>query len=100
MAADALNRSFVEKIYELLVMANRSQLNGQAELFCFDIFRAFQSLRRQFKRPRDNERDRKSDYNCQHDQSHRPVRNFEERKNLRRNLTSSQPTTAYATATL
>jgi hypothetical protein len=59
MAADALNRCFVERIYEVLVAANRSQLKLQAELFSFDIFRAFQSLRSQFKGLRDNEPDGK-----------------------------------------
>jgi hypothetical protein len=40
MAADALNRCFVKRIYDVLVMANRSQLNSQAELFClaYDSF--------------------------------------------------------------
>ena len=51
-----------------------------------DVFRALQSLRSQFKRPRDHERDRKPNHNCEHDQSHRPVWNFEERKNLCSNL--------------
>ena len=51
-----------------------------------DIFRAFQSLRRQFKCPRDHERDRKADYNRQHDETHSPVRNFEKWKNLCSNL--------------
>ena len=72
-------------------MANRSQLNGQAELFCFGIFRAFQSFRRQFKRPRDNERDGKPDNDCEHDKAHCPIRNFEKRKNLGGNL-NGQPT--------
>ena len=80
MAADALNRSFVEKIYEWTRIANRSQLNGQAEDFCFDIFRAFESFRSQLEGPRDNERDRKSNNNCEHDESHGPIGNFKNGK--------------------
>ena len=44
------------------------------------------SFRREFKRPGENERNRKSDHNHQDNEAHRPIRNFEERKDLRRNL--------------
>ena len=55
------------------------------------VFRAFQSFRRQFKRPRDNERDGKPDDNCEHNKAHCPIRNFEKRKDLGGNL-NEQPT--------
>src|SRR6266487_2411046 len=51
-----------------------------------DIFCAFDSFRREFKRPGDYERDRKSDNEQQHHKTHGPIRNFEERKNLTRYL--------------
>src|SRR6478752_3867378 len=51
-----------------------------------DIFRSLDSFRRQFKCPGDNERDWESDRNHYDDQSHDPVRNLQERKDLRRNL--------------
>jgi len=38
MAADALNKCFLNRTYEVLVMANRSQLNRQAELFCLAYY--------------------------------------------------------------
>ena len=56
-----------------------------------DIFRAFQSFRRQFERPGDNERDGKSDDDCEHNKAHCPIRNLEKRENLRGDL-NQQPT--------
>jgi hypothetical protein len=76
---------------EQMFLANRSQLNGHAELFCFDIFRAFQSMRSQFKGPRGNERDGKSDNDCEHNKAHCPIRNLEKREDLGGNL-NEQPT--------
>ena len=55
------------------------------------VFRAFQSFRRQFKRPGDNERDGKSDDDCEHNKAHCPIRNFEKREDLGGNL-NEQPT--------
>jgi len=54
------------------------------------VFRAFQSFRRQFERPRDNERDWKSDDDCEHNKEHGPIRNFEKREDLGGNL-NQQP---------
>src|SRR6266536_1934685 len=51
-----------------------------------DIFRALDSFRREFKRPGKNHRHGKSDNEQQHYKTHRPIRNFEERKNLTRDL--------------
>src|SRR5712692_7782579 len=51
-----------------------------------DIFRALDSFRREFECPGKNQRHRKSDNEQQHDQTHCPVRNFKERKNLTRDL--------------
>ena len=51
-----------------------------------DIFCALDSFRRQFKRPGKNQRHGKSDNQQQHDKPHRPIWNFEERKNLTRYL--------------
>src|SRR4029453_9525335 len=56
-----------------------------------DIFRSLDPFRRQFKCPSDNERDWESDRDEDDDQSHDPVRNLEEWKNLRRDL-NYQPT--------
>src|SRR6266481_4919754 len=50
------------------------------------IFRALDSFRRQLKRPGKNHRHGKSDNEQQHHKTHRPIRNFEERKNLTRYL--------------
>src|SRR6266536_545453 len=47
-----------------------------------DIFRALDSFRREFKCPGKNQRHGKSDNEQQHHKPHRPIRNFEERKNL------------------
>jgi len=55
-----------------------------------DIFRALQTFGGELERPRDNERDGKSDYDHEHDQSDRPIRNFKKRKDLRCNL-NEQP---------
>src|SRR6266566_8579590 len=49
-------------------------------------FSALNSSRRQFKRPRDYQRNRKSDNEQQHHKTHGPIWNFEERKNLTRDL--------------
>jgi hypothetical protein len=51
-----------------------------------DIFRSLQSLRRQFRRPRKNEGNRKSEDQEQNDEPHCPIGDFEERKNLTRHL--------------
>jgi len=56
-----------------------------------DIFRTLQSFRGQFECPRDHERDWKSDHDCEHDEAHRPVRNFEKRKDLSRDLHEQPP---------
>ena len=58
-----------------------ASLRGQ-----IDIFRTFQALRRQFKRPCDDERDGKSGHDCEHNEAHGPIWNFEKWKNLRGNL--------------
>ncbi len=55
-----------------------------------DIFRAFQSFRRQFERPGENDRDGKSKDDCEHNKAHCPIRNFEKRKYLRSDL-NQQP---------
>src|SRR5437588_1024289 len=54
-------------------------------------FGSFNSFWSDFKSPGDHERDRKSGYDDRNDQAHNPIRNFEEWKNLRRNL-NEQPT--------
>ena len=51
-----------------------------------DIFRSLDSFRRQFKRPCNNERDWKPDRHQDNDQSHDPIWNLEEWKNLCRDL--------------
>src|SRR5437763_684830 len=56
-----------------------------------DIFRAFDSFRSRFKRPRDHERDWKSDCDQHDHQTHNPVWDFQERKDLRRNLCDDPP---------
>jgi hypothetical protein len=48
-----------------------------------NIYRSFQAFRREFKEPRKNERNRKSERNKNHDQAHYAVRNLEHRENLR-----------------
>src|SRR5690349_2604822 len=56
-----------------------------------DILRSLDSSRRQFKRPCNNERHWKPDRDQGDDQSHDPVWNFQEWKNLRGDL-DQQPT--------
>src|SRR6266496_2417185 len=51
-----------------------------------DIFRALDSFRREFKCPGKNHRHRKSDNEQQHHKTYGPIRNFEEGKNLTRDL--------------
>src|SRR5437870_9069632 len=51
-----------------------------------DIFRALQSFGGELERPRDNECNRKSDHDCEHDEAHGPIWNFEKWENLRRDL--------------
>src|SRR5437879_13922409 len=51
-----------------------------------DIFRALQSFGGELERPRDNECNRKSDHDCEHDEAHGPIWNFEEWKHLCRDL--------------
>src|SRR6266478_10130907 len=51
-----------------------------------DIFCALDSFRRQLERPGKNQRYGKSDSEQQHHKTHGPIRNFEERKNLTRDL--------------
>src|SRR5438046_25042 len=51
-----------------------------------DIFRALDSLRCQLKCPSDYQRHGKSDDEQQHHQTHRPIGNLKERKNLTRDL--------------
>ena len=55
------------------------------ELFC-----PHDSFRRDLKGPRENERDRKTNYDQQHDKSHAPVWYFQKWKDLRRDL-NQQP---------
>src|SRR6266567_3945880 len=50
------------------------------------VWGALDSFRREFKRPGQNHRHRKSDNEQQHHKTHGPIRNFEERKNLTRDL--------------
>src|SRR5260370_12519244 len=47
-----------------------------------DIFRAFDAFQCYLKRPRDNERDRKTDDDEHDDETNDPIRNIEYRKNL------------------
>src|SRR4029077_16756006 len=56
-----------------------------------DIFRSLDPCRRQFKCPGDNERDWESDRDADDHQSHDPIWNLEEWKDLRRDL-NYQPT--------
>src|SRR6266480_3690484 len=51
-----------------------------------DIFCAFDSFRRKLEGPGKNHRHGKSDNEQQHHKTHGPIRNFEERKNLTRDL--------------
>src|SRR5438874_4654944 len=51
-----------------------------------DIFCALDSFRCQLEGPGKNHRNRKSDNEQQHHKTHGPIRNFEERKNLTRDL--------------
>src|SRR6266496_4603434 len=51
-----------------------------------DIFCALDSFWLELKRPRENHRHGKSYNEQQHHKTHRPIRNFEKRKNLTRNL--------------
>jgi hypothetical protein len=59
-----------------------------------DIFRSLQSFGRELERPRNDERDWESDRNGYDHQPHNPIGNFQEWKDLRRNLIESQPTIA------
>src|SRR5438105_2990969 len=54
-------------------------------------FGPLDSFRGELESPRDNQGDRKPDDNCEYHQPHRPIRNFEERKDLCRHL-DQQPT--------
>ena len=56
-----------------------------------DIFRSPQALRREFKRPGDHERNRKTYYYYQDHEADGPVWDFEKWKDLRRDL-NQQPT--------
>src|SRR5438132_8743007 len=56
-----------------------------------DIFSSLDSFRCQLKCPCDHERDRKSNDDCEHDQSEGPIRNFKDWENLCRDL-DQQPT--------
>src|SRR5205814_10305330 len=56
-----------------------------------DIFRALQTFGGELERPRDNECNRKSDHDCEHDEAYGPIWNFEKWENLRRDL-DQQPT--------
>ncbi len=49
-------------------------------------FGSLEAFRRQFKRPGNDQRDRKSDHDEHYHQSNRPVWNLEKRKNLGRDL--------------
>src|SRR6266513_254350 len=51
-----------------------------------DIFRSFQSFRRQLKGPCDHKGNGKTNHNQHYHQPNCPIRNFEERKNLTRYL--------------
>src|SRR5215475_6179897 len=51
-----------------------------------DVFCALDSFRRQLKRPGQDQRNWKTNYEEQHYQAHSPTRDFEERKNLTRDL--------------
>src|SRR6266487_3909578 len=51
-----------------------------------NIFRSFQPFRRQLKGPRYDERDRKTNHDQHYHQPDCPIRNLEERENLRRYL--------------
>ena len=54
------------------------------------FFGASDSLRSQIEYPRQRECDWKTQHQHEHNQAHRPIWNFEERKNLRGNL-NEQP---------
>jgi len=69
----------------------RSQCKSKRDVSCFlarpDRHLPFVSgLAASFKRPRDDERDGKSDDDCEHNEAHGPIWNFEKWKNLRGNL--------------
>ena len=53
---------------------------------CVRLLRPLEPLRRELERPCDHERDRKTDNDREHGQAHRPVWNFEKRKDLGRDL--------------
>ena len=55
-------------------------------MFGVGNFRAFDPFWSRFKRPRDDERNWKPNCDQNDHEADDPVRNFEERKNLRRNL--------------
>src|SRR6266404_623569 len=59
----------------------RARLRGK-----IGIFRPLEAFRRQFKRPRENERDRKTDDNQKDDEPNDPIRNVEDREDLRDSL--------------
>src|SRR6266699_1016718 len=68
---------------EKIKFATGLALNRFAKI---DILCALDSFRCQFKRPRENQRHGKSDNEQQHHKTHGPIRNFEEWKNLTRDL--------------
>ena len=65
-----------------------------------DVFRALQSFRGQFECPRNDKRDWKTDRDQRNHQPHNPIWNLEKWETCVAICTSSQPTMAYATATL
>ena len=56
---------------------------------CISSLGAFESLRRYLENPRQNQRDRKTDDDEQHEQPNHPDRNIEDRKDLRDSLRKS-----------
>jgi hypothetical protein len=62
------------------------QCAARALVWCIRSFRPLDSLRRKFERSGKNQRYGKSDNEQQHHKTHSPIRNFEERKNLTRDL--------------
>src|SRR5207237_2488572 len=61
---------------------------------------AHDSVSGKIEKPGEHQRDRKPEYDEEHDQADHRVRNIEYRKNLRNTFASAQPPTTYATATV
>src|SRR5215510_13317076 len=58
---------------------------------CISHFGALDPLRCRFKTPRDHQRDRKSEHDEKHEQTNDPIRDIEDRKDLRNSLSKRPP---------